>query len=231
MSMLFLLNEAINTNDINLFKEGMFGLIYIQKKPSHSFLKHESIYSLPILYEHIFTHMHGQEEQEIYRFIEQMAPYQGAYIDNEVKATAYCQSEFNGFLGILFTGINIVITKQINNNPKYRQWCFNYSPDKKSLLETTDILPDNKDKHFANHHGKRELTEFWKTIKHCPYIISARSTHFGGNEFIREINEDGTIEIVLQNTARKYAIHIQTTGNDQLETTAIAVILKNEYER
>lgn len=231
MSMLFLLNESINTNDINLFKEGMLELLCIQKIPTHSFLKHESIYFLQVLYEHIYTHMHGQEEQEIYRFIEQMSSYQGEYINEETKAFTFCNSDFNGFLGITFSESNIILTKQINNNTKYRQWCFIHSPDKKYLLKKTDVPPDQKYNHFSHHHGKKELIEFWEILKHCPYIISVRSTDFGGFDFIRKINNDGTIEIVLTKSKRKYAIHVQTTGNDQLEAIAIAEIIKKEYER
>lgn len=229
--MLFVLNEAINTDSINQFKEGMLELLCIKKKPNHSFLKHETIYSLPIFTEHLFTNMNGQEEQEIFRFVEQMSPYEGNYINNEESANIYCKSSFNGFLGITFTDTNITITKQINNDVKYKYWCFMYSPDKRYLLDIADIHPDSKYYHFAEHHGKDKLTEFWKTIKNCPYIISAKSTNFGGNNFIREVYDDGIIEIVLQNTPRKYAISVQTTGKDSVETNAIAEIIKDKYER
>lgn len=231
MSRLFLLNEAIDTNDIDLFKDGMYELIKIEKNPTHSFLKHETIYNLSILTTHIYPNMHGQKEQEIFRFLEQLSPYQEEYVDDEIKANNHCGSGFNGFLGFIFPTRTIPDSKQVNNNSKYKQWCFQHSPDKKYLLDTTDILSKNKESHFADHHGKDELKRFWDSLKNCPYVEKARSTNFGGHDFIRSINDDGTIEIVLLKTQRKYAIHVHTTGKDLLETKAIADIIEQEYNR
>jgi len=231
MSKLFLLNEAINTTDFSRFKEGIKELIAIEKKPNHTFYKHESIYNLPIFENDIYPNLSGQEEQEIFRFIEQTSPYQHhCYINTEEEANSYCNSHFNGFLG--FINIPTINSKkQVTDNTKYREWCFTYSDDKEYLLTKTTILPNNKKFHLSDHHGKKELSDFWDKIKKSLYIESARSTRFGsdGKIFIREIYDNGEIEIVLNNTNREYALLAQTTGKDILETTAIADILKLEF--
>ena len=94
------------------------------------------------------------------------------------------------------------------------------------------MSPDDKRSHFADHHGKKELSIFWEKIRNSPYIESAQSVNSGskGKIFIREIHKDGNIEIVLNNTDRKYALLVKTTGKDIYETTAIAKILESIYK-
>lgn len=82
---------------------------------------------------------------------------------------------------------------------------------------------------FGDHHGKKELKKLSDKLIHCPYVVEIRSTDYGGNNFIRKIVSNGVVEIVLTNTERRYALWIQTTGNNLRETKAIAEILKNEY--
>jgi hypothetical protein len=93
----------------------------------------------------------------------------------------------------------------------------------------TNILPDSKEYHFSPHHGERELFQFWSKLKNSPYVISAVSTNWGGREFVRKIDEKGTIELVLTKAERKYAMKIQTTGRNQYETKKIAEILERDY--
>jgi hypothetical protein len=97
------------------------------------------------------------------------------------------------------------------------------------ILKETDILPTNKKKHLAQHHGKSELTELCNRIKHSPYVIEMRSTDWGGKSFIRKTHADGVIEIVLHKTQREYALWVQTTGKNLRETNAIAEILEKKY--
>jgi len=97
------------------------------------------------------------------------------------------------------------------------------------VLEKTTIEPDNKKYHFSPHHGTKELTDFWKKLKHCPYVIETRSTDWGGKRFIRKIEKTGMLEIVLTDSERQYALRVQTTGKNFRETKAIAEILKEEY--
>jgi len=95
-----------------------------------------------------------------------------------------------------------------------------------NLVETL-IEPEEKYLHLSDHHGKNELEHLWNKIKKCNYIISGRSTNWGGNKFIRRIRKDGIIEVVLTNTERRYALQVETTGRNMYETDNIAKILDN----
>jgi hypothetical protein len=99
----------------------------------------------------------------------------------------------------------------------------NVQPDK------TKIPPEEKNAHFTDHHGKSELEHFWKKLVINPYVVSAKSTYWGGNKFIRNVEKTGIIEIVLVNTERRYAMLLQTTGRTYNETEYIAKILEKDY--
>ena len=96
-------------------------------------------------------------------------------------------------------------------------------------LVETDILPCNKTAHYSDHHGKDKLEQFWKRLVNSPYVISARSTNWGGNKFIRKLEKDGMIEIVLVDTSLRYALQVKTTGRNFHETKCIAKILEEAY--
>lgn len=96
------------------------------------------------------------------------------------------------------------------------------------LIESP-LKPDEKDIQLSDHHGKKELRAFCDKLKHNQYITSMRSTNWGGNTFIRKIHKNGVIEITLQNTDRKYALNIQTTGRNYRETEAIAQKIRERY--
>ncbi|MEI6138154.1 MAG: hypothetical protein WCP85_02765 [Mariniphaga sp.] len=96
------------------------------------------------------------------------------------------------------------------------------------LIET-EILPDNKKIHLADHHGKAELTVLSNLLKKSPYVIEMRSTDWKGKRFIRKVSKDGVIEIVLIETQKQYALWVQTTGRNLRETNAIAKILEVKY--
>jgi hypothetical protein len=93
----------------------------------------------------------------------------------------------------------------------------------------TEILPNNKSYKFSPHHGKKELEAFWNKLKRSVYVESAVSTNWGGKKFIRKIELDGKIELVLVDTAHQYAMLVQTTRRNYHETETIAQILKEEY--
>ncbi|WP_026755763.1 hypothetical protein [Sediminibacter sp. Hel_I_10] len=93
----------------------------------------------------------------------------------------------------------------------------------------TDIEPGEKKIHFSDHHGKDELRAFADKLKLSPYVVEMRGTNWGGKKFIRKIYKDGTLEIVLTNSSRSYALWVQTTGRNMRETNAIAEILTTKY--
>ncbi|MFK7797173.1 MAG: hypothetical protein AB8E82_06940 [Aureispira sp.] len=99
---------------------------------------------------------------------------------------------------------------------------------KLELLET-DIPPNNKNIHLADHHGKKELKSLCNRIKHSPYVLEMRSTNWGGSNFIRSTSPDGVIELVLLRYDMRYALSVQTTGRNLRETQAIAEILEERY--
>ncbi|KAA6327642.1 hypothetical protein EZS27_023385 [termite gut metagenome] len=103
------------------------------------------------------------------------------------------------------------------------------SLNKEIILITTTIPPDEKQIHLANHHGKAELQGSCDRLKHSPYVIEMRSTDWGGNQFIRKVQKDGSIEIVLTKTQRQYALWVQTTGRNYRETKEIAEKLKEKF--
>ena len=82
---------------------------------------------------------------------------------------------------------------------------------------------------MADHHGKKELQDLWDKLKRSPYIIEARSTNFGGNRFIKKVEKNGVLVIVLVDSERKYALWVQSTGTNLRETKAIAAILDERY--
>jgi len=96
-------------------------------------------------------------------------------------------------------------------------------------LVETDIAPDDKKIHLADHHGKDKLKELANQLKNSPYVVEMRSTNWKGKKFIRKIRKDGTIDIVLYKTDKGYALWVQTTGRNLRETKAIAQILDDRY--
>lgn len=99
-------------------------------------------------------------------------------------------------------------------------------------LAETQMLPDNKPIHLAEHHGKQELGDLCDRLKHNPQVTEMRSMEWCRgkcNDFIRKVHTDGVVEIVLYKTDRKYALWVQTTGRNLRETKAIAEILTEKY--
>lgn len=131
MSKLFLLDQAVNLNDFDDFKDGMNNLITIDKKDEDAFYKHDSIYNIPILTTLYSTF--GQDEQEISRFIEQLTLCED-YIDTEIKADIYCNTNCNAFLGIDFSKTSISNPKQIIDNKTYFNWNFGYLSNYEKLI-------------------------------------------------------------------------------------------------
>ncbi len=96
-------------------------------------------------------------------------------------------------------------------------------------LVESQLKPNDKKIHLADHHGKQDLKVFCQQLKNSPYVIEMRSTNWGGRNFIRKTQKDGVIEIVLIETQRQYALWVQTTGRNYRETKAIAEILEENY--
>lgn len=89
---------------------------------------------------------------------------------------------------------------------------------------------DSKKIAVSDHHGKDIQLAFANKIVKNPYVLEVKSTGWGGNRFIRKVNEEGTIEIVLTQSAKKYAFLVYTTGRNYPETKKISDMLKDKYE-
>lgn len=118
----------------------------------------------------------------------------------------------------------------IQNITSQKQWID--SLKELELIKTT-VLPENKLFHPREDHGKDILLNFWNKLKKNDYIISGiNSLPFNPKcrIFIKEINNDGKIEIVLHWTDQGLGLVIQTTGRNYRETKAIAELLEQEYD-
>lgn len=113
MNNFFLLNEAIDIADFQLFKEGMGELNNIKSNTQNNddvFLKHDSIYNLPIL-ETLYSNT-SYDGQIISQFIEQLRISEN-YLRDEVTFDSFFPNDANAFLGIDFSTLPISATKQI----------------------------------------------------------------------------------------------------------------------
>ena len=101
-----------------------------------------------------------------------------------------------------------------------------------NLIET-QINPDEKKIHLADHHGKDELQNLCNQLKYNSYVEEMRSMEWCRgrcNDFIKKCHKDGVVEIVLYKTDKKYALLVKTTGRNLRETKTIAEILKNDFD-
>lgn len=119
MSNSYLLNEAVDLSDFNVFKEGMLELNAIEKDNDDAFWKHDSLWNLPII-ETLFYNV-GQEEQVISQFIMQITSKDGDYLADEDNLNNSFPNELNAFLGIDFSQINhIKAEKQVIDNKTFQ---------------------------------------------------------------------------------------------------------------
>ena len=98
------------------------------------------------------------------------------------------------------------------------------------VLQETLIAPDTKNLHLSDHHGQKELKALWAKLKNSPFVIEGRSTDWGGKRFIRKVEKNGVLEIVLVDSEKQYALWVQTTGTNLRETKAIGEILENRFD-
>lgn len=99
-------------------------------------------------------------------------------------------------------------------------------------LRITDIAPEQKKIHLADHHGKAELHELCERLKHNEYVVEMRSMEWCRgkcDKFIKKTHNNGILEIVLHKTDKKYGLWVQTTGQNMRETIAIAKIIEERY--
>jgi hypothetical protein len=102
---------------------------------------------------------------------------------------------------------------------------------------TTDIIPSPlsykmKRIHLRDDHGSDILKKFAKKIIRSPYVIEVvNSIQFNPHEkqFVKEIKENGLVELVLTSTDEGLGLVVKTSGRNLRETKHIASILNNEF--
>ncbi|MCC7317678.1 MAG: hypothetical protein IT219_04055 [Bacteroidales bacterium] len=145
MNNFFLLNEAIDVSDFDVFKLGMSKLVAINKQENDDFLKHESVYNLDIL--NVLYSTYGYEEQVISIFLEQLSPVQD-YIDDELAFELYFPNENNAFLGIDFSSTSVSLPRQIVDIDAYEAWKYYTMSTFNKLLSVLGTC------HFSNNFEK-----------------------------------------------------------------------------
>lgn len=113
MNNFFLLNEAVDLDDYEQFKEGFSELNAIEKGDNDAFLKHDSIWNISIINK-LFSNI-GQEEIVILKFIEQLNSIEKYISDHNVFNENY-PNTLNAFLGINFTQTVISPQKQVRDS-------------------------------------------------------------------------------------------------------------------
>lgn len=112
MNNFFLLNEAIDTDDLAIFKSGLSKLIPIRTagKEMDHFYKHDSMWNLKMWIE-IFADR-SQEIIAIIKFVEQLRSY-SSYLSNEVVFNTEFPDKANAFLGFDFSVTAIAVERQV----------------------------------------------------------------------------------------------------------------------
>jgi len=109
------------------------------------------------------------------------------------------------------------------------EWLERHQPV--SLVESS-LESSEKSINLRNDHGKDVLLRFSKRLRTSCYVTSiVNSLPFNPKQrdFIKSVNANGLIEIVLTHTDQGLGIAVQTTGRNLQETQTIAEILKSSY--
>lgn len=116
-------------------------------------------------------------------------------------------------------------------NIEYSQW---EEGNRNIELIECNLLPGEKSISLRDDHGKDVLEAFSKIIVRSPYVIEIiNSIPFNPyqRKFIKNVSNDGKIEIVLTHTDSGLGLVLQTTGRNYRETEKIAQILNLKYAR
>lgn len=136
MSNFFLQNQALNTDTFENFKLGVKDLMSIEKRDSHIFHRNDSCFNNDFFINSIFPYIcNDREIFHIYDFFMKLSPCKDE-INNESLANNYCNSEQNGFLGIIFNNLSISEHKKIRNNNDYNNWNLYYSSNQEIIEQT-----------------------------------------------------------------------------------------------
>ena len=117
------------------------------------------------------------------------------------------------------------------NASKHSEWIESIQ---EIVLIPSVLSPNEKDCSLRDDHGKDKLKEFWNRLKYCEYVDKGiNSLPFNSSEknLIRRIFPDGRLEIVLHWEDAGYGMVVQTTGRSYRETSKIAELIREEFDR
>lgn len=101
-------------------------------------------------------------------------------------------------------------------------------------LKESTIEPDKKEIVLRDDHGKDVLEAFARRLRKSPYvnkIVNSLPYNSKATQFIKDVKENGLIEIVLTNTDKGLGLVLQSTGRNIRETLEIAKILQKKYSK
>jgi hypothetical protein len=126
---------------------------------------------------------------------------------------------------------NITIEEHTSNEKVKKQLMYAGTLE----LKKCPLTPDKKTiKLSGDHHGNDKLEAFAKKLFKNDYVESViNNIEFSPKSInlIKNIYQDGKIEIVLYWESAGYGMLLQTTGRNYRETEAIANQLKKEFDR
>lgn len=134
-----------------------------------------------------------------------------------------------------------VILKKDDNDEKVKNIStvehvkYHFSDRKNALpieLLECEIPYSEKKIHLREDHGIDKLKVFADKVLHSPYVIEVVNSlpyNPHGRKFIKDIKEDGLIELVLPWTDQGLGLVVKTTGKSKEETRRIAQILEEKY--
>ncbi|MDF2453488.1 MAG: hypothetical protein K0S26_2992 [Bacteroidota bacterium] len=118
MSNLFLINEAIDTNDYSQFLEGMSELNFIERGDDDNFFRHDSFWKIDIL-NTLYSNYGGLQEAAVVKFIDGLS-HHSTYLNTHALIDSTFPDELNAFLGFDFSKTAIHPDKQISNNEQFK---------------------------------------------------------------------------------------------------------------
>jgi hypothetical protein len=203
MCKFFLLNEAIDSADIESFKTGISELITIETEQEDEFLKHQSIYNLPIFIS-LYSN-YGQVETVIIKYLEQLQTIDICF-DNIDKFNAIYSSSANAFTGIDFSGTGISPDIQIIDNDSYKHfkksvlWNVNYRNfwSKRTKLFPNIILCGEVESQISRIGTSQYFVQIIEKLKIFDGAVSEWNT---GNFSYKEINRRFALNISPESEA------------------------------
>lgn len=108
-----------------------------------------------------------------------------------------------------------------------------YVEKKKEIeLLKCEVEPAQKRIKLRHDHGEDVLNEFCEKLVRSPYVVEVINSlpfHPHDKNFIKKVEAEGIIEIVLIWTDCKFGVAVKTTGRNYRETCKISEILRDEY--